>query len=687
MKSKTNPTGENEKTIQDLRSDFTDFVHVKVDEVREARTSWRYYHSVQYSKDELDALYKRKQPAIVFDRTSRKIDGLVGTVMRLRADPKAYPRTPAHEAGAELATCVLRYCLDSSKWIDVEQKSVLSAAVHGIAVCEIGIEPGDNDDPDIIVTAVDSTTFFYDPRSLAHDFSDARFMGVHRWVSEDEIEEMFPGKSEELPLFGSDYEGTDFDADKDQLWVNSKKKLRLVEHWYRSGGMWKWCIHIGTAIIDKGDSPFVDERGQSICRYIPFRNNVDQDGDAYGFVRKLKGPQDAMNQHRSKAIHIMNTRQIYARRGAFADIEKARREMMRPDGVIEFDMSKDDFSVEQPSQEFLQQTKYFEDARLEIENFGPNPALIGTGVDAKSGRALALMQQSGLAELGPFLGHYRAWKLRVYRALWNACRTHWKGERLIRVTDDEGLAQFVKLNALEIGPDFVPFIMNQLGALEVDIILDEGPDTTNAMGDTFDVLSTLAQSKFPVPPQAIIEVSSLPKSQKEKVLKLLAGPQADPEQVAAQQQAEAMAIAQAEQAKQQSQLQYKQAENQITLASKAQEAELSLRVAEQQAQLDLIKKQAEIELQANAKAAEQALAMQAAADDKEDSAEGETETEDSGEEDAPNNMAVLASLLEQNQQVTLMATQAMANAIAMASAPKRVIRGPDGRVEGVETIQ
>jgi hypothetical protein len=294
------------------------------------------------------------------------------------------------------------------------------------------------------------------------------------------------------------------------------------------------------------------------------------------------------------------------------------------------------------------------------------------------------MQQSGLAELGPFLGHYRAWKLRVYRAVWNACRTHWKAERLIRVTDDDGLAQFVKLNSLEFGPDFVPFIMNQLGALEVDIILDEGPDTTNAMGDTFDVLSTLAQSKFPVPPQAIIEVSSLPKSQKEKVLKLLAGPQADPEQLAAQQQAEAMAFAQAEQAKQQSQLQYKEAENQIVLASKAQEAELSLQVAERQAQLDLIKRQAEIELQANAKAAEQALSMQAMADATEDSAEGETE--DGGEEDAPNNMAVLASLLEQNQQVTLAATQAMASALAMANAPKRVIRGPDGRVEGVETV-
>lgn len=685
MKIKTDTSEEYQKTLAELRADFSDFVSVKADEVDEARTSWRYYHSAQYSEEEKKALTERGQPAIVFDRTSRKIDGLVGTVMRLRADPKAFPRTPLHEAGAELATSVLRYILDASQWVDIEQQCVLSAAVHGIGVCEIGLEKGDHEDMDIVLSNVDSTTFFYDPRSTKSDFSDARYMGVSRWVSDDEIEELFPGKSKILPLSGSDYETTAFDADKEQLWVNSKKKVRLVEHWYRHAGKWKWCIHTGGLILAKGDSPFVDERKQTICRYIAFKNNVDHDGDVYGFVRKLKGPQDAINQHRAKSIWIMNSRQLIARRGSFNDIEKVRREVKKPDGVIEYDGSLDDFRIEQPSQEFLQQTKYFEDARLELENFGPNPALIGTGVDAKSGRALALMQQSGLAELGPFLGHYRSWKLRVYKAVWNACRVHWTSERLIRVSDDDGLAQFIQINGLQFSPEGVPIIMNQLGALEVDIILDEGPDTTNAMGDTFDVLSTLAQSKFPVPPQAIIEVSSLPKSQKDKVTKLLAGPQADPEQMAAQQQAQMQAVMQAEQAKQSQALQFKQAESQIILASKAQEAELGLKIAEQQAQLDLIKKQAEIELTANAKMAEQAYAAQKMAeDDSAKEAESENETEDDASK--PDTMAILASLLEQNQQVTLMATQAMANAIAMANAPKRVIRGPDGRVEGVETI-
>lgn len=507
-----------------LRNQFSDFVSVKSAETDEARTSWRYYHSAQWTDEQSAILKKRGQPEITFDRVSRKIDGLVGTVQKLRTDPKAFPRTQAHEQGAELATICVRYVTDSSSWEDIERNQILSAAVPGIGGVELGLEPGDNSDPDITISDLDATTFFYDPRSLRPDFSDARYMGVSRFVSPEELDEMFPGASEKV---GSLEEGSDetlFDADKAPLWTNKARKLRLVEHWYKHFGEWVYCIYVASTKLASGKSPFIDDRGRSISRYIVWCNQVDHDGDRYGFVRRLKGPQDAINQHRSKAMHIMNTRQVWARRGTFQDAELVRREAARPDAFIEYDGTREDWSIEQPAQEFLQQTQYFQDAKLEIENFGPSPALIESGAAAKSGRALAMLQQNGLAELGPFLGHYRSWKIRVYRAIWANIKKHWTAERWIRVTDDDELAQFVQVNALQIGPDGMPRIINQLGALDVDIILDEGPDTTNVMGDVFDTMLSLAQNKAPIPPQALIELSPLPKSQKDKILKIISQP-------------------------------------------------------------------------------------------------------------------------------------------------------------------
>ncbi|MBS1725038.1 MAG: hypothetical protein JSS66_19025 [Armatimonadetes bacterium] len=500
-----------------LRKQFTDFASVKLREIDEAREAWRYYHGQQWTDEQIKVLRRRGQPVITFNRLARKINGLVGVVQKLRNDPKAFPRTIRSQGGADLATSVLRYVLDTSRWIDTERDSVLAACVAGIGVGELSLVQGDQQDPDIRFDEVDPFTYFYDPRSVKPDFSDARYDGVSRWVSEDEVEEMFPGKGKDLAQDSSGYETTPYDFDREFLWINERKRIRLVEHWYKHRGQWKYCIYANWTVLARGVSPFKDEDDNTRSRYVKFSAGVDQDGDRYGFVRIMKGPQDAINQHRSKAMHIMNTRQVIARQGAFTDTEKARREIARPDGFVEYNGQKDDIQIVTGDQEFLKQTQYFQDAREEIENYGPSPAIVGTGINQRSGRALAMMQQNGIAELGPFLGSYRRWKLEIYRSIWCAVRTHWQAQRYVRVTDDQDMAQFIQINALRVGPNGMPQLINSVAALDVDIILDEGPDTTNVMGDVNDTLMALASSGMQVPPQVIIETSTLPKTVKDKL--------------------------------------------------------------------------------------------------------------------------------------------------------------------------
>jgi hypothetical protein len=92
-----------------------------------------------------------------------------------------------------------------------------------------------------------------------------------------------------------------------------------------------------------------------------------------------------------------------------------------------------------------------QEAKNEIENFGPNPALIGQGLEDSSGRAIQLLQQAGIAELGPYLSAYKNWKIRVYRDIWNIIQRYWTSERWIRVTDDQNVAQFFQINKKAIG--------------------------------------------------------------------------------------------------------------------------------------------------------------------------------------------------------------------------------------------
>ena len=103
---------------------------------------------------------------------------------------------------------------------------------------------------------------------------------------------------------------------------------------------------------------------------------------------------------------------------------------------------------------------------------------------------------------------------------------HWTAERILRVTNDQGVARYMTLNTVAADPWGRPMLVNAIGQIDVDILIDEGPDTTNVMGDVFDTLQSLAQNNVPVPPAVIIEASALPQSKKQQLIQMLS--QQDP---------------------------------------------------------------------------------------------------------------------------------------------------------------
>jgi hypothetical protein len=225
-----------------------------------------------------------------------------------------------------------------------------------------------------------------------------------------------------------------------------------------------------------------------------------------------------------------------------------------------------------------------QEAKTEIENFGPNPALIGQGLEDSSGRAIALLQQAGMAELGPYLSAYKNWKIRVYRCIWNIITEHWKAERWIRVTDDQNVAQFFQINKLD-GPVRPPAIVNAIGSMDVDFIIDEGPDSINMQADAAMTLQSLGPQFAQQFPEIAIELSPLESVVKTKMLKKIqaaqqAPPKPDPKVLAmqAQQQLDQQAAAQ--------DAQRKAAEFQADQERQAQKAAFDRKQAEDQMAFD-----------------------------------------------------------------------------------------------------
>jgi hypothetical protein len=518
--------GEELPRVTRRRREFESYASAKSREIDEQRLSWRYYHVDQWTADQLRILKRRQQPAVTFDRTGRKIDSLSGTIRRLRTDPKAYPNTPNGEAGAEVATQVIRTINDASFAEDLEVECCRDALIHGIGVSELMLTKGDKQDPDLRFGYIDPRTFFYDPRSTKNNFHDTRYHGIYKWADSDEVETVFPGSRDAIREARADDGGywSAFDSDREVMWTDTENRLRLIDHWYKQGNIWRWCLHVGSIELMTGQSPFLNERGQSISKFQAFAAYIDSEGQHYGLIRRLKGPQDAINQHRSKAIHIMNTRQLKLKEGSVDDVEVTRREAARPDGVLVYRGDPKDLEVIQPEQEFIQQTNYYQDAKTEIDGFGPNQQLISEFGQNVSGRAANMLQQAGLAELGPFLKNFRMWKLERYRAAWLAAQKFWTSDRMLRVTDDQQIVQFMQINGIGLNEFGVPVLVNMLGNIDVEIKIDEGKDSESVMSDIFDLLIALAQNNVPIPPAAIIEASGLPLSEKKKLQQMAAQP-------------------------------------------------------------------------------------------------------------------------------------------------------------------
>ena len=515
-----------------LKRQYQDFAAIKNAEALEMRQSRHYYHGDQWTREEIAILRARKQPPVTSNRIVRKIDAIVGLVERLRQDPKAYARTPKHDEGAELASATLRFVLDNNDWKSKSSRVAHAGAIDGIAGIEYDLVPGDEGDPSLELHITYGDGFFYDPRSVDEGFTDARFLGVSKPVDADQVKELVPDRAAEIDDLFSDT-GTDMTTpaaqDRDINWSQSnEKKLQLVDHWYIKGGKWRWCLYVGSTMLMQGVSPFIDERGKTFPRYRMFSAAVDHDGDRYGFVRNLKGPQDEINHRRSKGLHLLNSRRVVSEKGAVDDVEVARREWAKPDGWVETNpgmkMEPDTSTVS----DFKGQLEMLQEAKNEIENFGPNPALIGQGLEDSSGRAIQLLQQAGIAELGPYLSAYKNWKIRVYRDIWNIIQRYWTSERWIRVTDDQNVAQFFQINKLEFDQYGRPAIVNAIGSLDVDIIIDEGPDAVNLQGDSMMVLQSLGPQFAQMFPEIALELSPLPNSVKKPMLDKIQAKQNQP---------------------------------------------------------------------------------------------------------------------------------------------------------------
>ena len=529
-----------------------------------------YKDGKQLSDEERKALKKRKQPPVIDNKIQDKCDTLIGIEQQTRTDPKAYPRTPEHEDAADAATDALRYVKDDSGFTEVTTAAYDNLMTEGLCAGEVIIEKRKGKQPGVKMNRIRWDRLYYDPHSLELDYSDARYKGFFTWMDADAAVALYPGKKDVISQSWAGTENTEGDTfdDKPRYAVMSgkRKRIQIFTTYFREDDQWMravWCS--GGYLEGPEKSNYKNEDGEPDCCIELQAVYKDRDGNPYGSVQRWLDLQDAHNKRHSKMLHLLNTKQLKAEKGAFPDINQARAELHKPDGVIEHIKG---FEVEVVTNLDMAQGQFqlLQYTDQQLSSTGPNAALMGNTGDI-SGKAKQLDQQAGSLMTAPLANALRSWKLRMYRHAWNRVRQYWTSEMWIRVTDDEDNVRFVGLNqpttfgemaAKKLKKEKIPdeqkqqilqqmaqdpqsqqpTVENNVAEMDVDIIIDEAPDTITVQSEEFVQLVELAKSgAVQIPPKALITASQLRSQTKKLILDQLSG-ENDPmaQQMAAMQQ-------------------------------------------------------------------------------------------------------------------------------------------------------
>lgn len=516
-----------------------------------------YYDGFQWTQDELDTLRERKQPPTTANRIAPKINALIGYEKTRRTDPKAYPRTPRHEKDAESATDALRYIAEKNCFDEIRSDVAESLFIEGCAAVTVTVEKS-RDGWEVCLNRVPWDRFYRDPHSRARDFSDARWMGAVIWMDEDEalqkfkdtpgIEEIVSGSYNDVGIPVETYD------DRPRLiWSDTdRRRIRVLQHRWIENGVWHMAtLCFGGFLRGPQESPYLDDEGLPDNDMVAVSAFVTRENQRYGMVWNMLSVQDEINKRRSKALHLLTMRQVIAEHGAVKSVAAAKRELAKPDGFIEINPGMR-FEINPEMAKFQGEMALLQEAKAEIDASGVNPALEGDR-RAPSGRAQELMTATALQEQSVAFDALRHWSWRVYRAAWCRVRQFWTAEKWVRVTDDESNMRWVGLNrpvtAAEevqrmaeqgqpippqlqmiatVDPQAVVRTENPVATLDVDILVEDGPDTITIQAEQFQALVEMKRADpMAIPTEMVIEASSL--RNKDKILEHLKKGQVPPQ--------------------------------------------------------------------------------------------------------------------------------------------------------------
>ena len=447
--------------IETLRDTFKIGLEVFEESYYEGKRAERYYHDDQYTEKERNIIIKRKQPLETYNIFKQYSRLLLGYMHTRVTNVRFNPQQPDDTYLSNILTDLVDHVFRRNRMETEGDKIKLDFALTGLC-CSYQI-PVKTDAVDefgrpmyeIKIKHVPASEIILDPMSNAEDYSDARFLHRHRWVSASDMKKLFPKKKKEID---------DLPADSD---INEERTESSLEYKFNHSfdGYHKHYKHhklIHTVLIDEDDKAWsiywsgetILEKQEITFRKVRFPYRVHKlhqsdRSEYYGLFREVFESQRALNQAIIKIQNLCNTTKVYVNKNKMKEgMDVFIRQVSGVSEVVELNGP--------PSENILihERAKEIEDQYIIVEKtleriqkvLGINDAFLGFGMAYDPANKTQMHKQAASMSLTYFVSRMEQFYRLVGEDIANYIQQYYKAHQIISLADPIDGQKLMELN-------------------------------------------------------------------------------------------------------------------------------------------------------------------------------------------------------------------------------------------------
>ena len=434
------------KKAQDYFTFSIDYYEESRAEAQEIRD---FNHNKHYTSMQLSVLRNRKQPAETFNIIKSYKRVLSGYLSSTINNINVKATTPDYTNKAVLGSDITKYTLRNNHFdmfrAEVQDELILSGMLgYETRVVDTGKKDKFGTPiVDIQFKFIPEKYLVKDPLSTAYDYSDGRFIHKFKWVPEETIKAIYPGKVKELSEYAERVRGTTIDQGTGTfqgLYYRYKNFLLVTSQLKYNDKIYElvWCNDI---LLEQRD---ITHLGRFSIK--PFIMETDDENKYYGLFREVLESQKAINQALIQIQLLVNTNKVFVNTNIVKDLELFKKQYDRVNAVVGIS-DLNGYRVENLSGEVIQQYNIISSALDRIKQvLNLNDSFLGMAGSSASGRQVKLQQNMTASALQYLTSKLNFIYTTLAKDIIELSKLYFVANRVIIVNDSINGDKYVELN-------------------------------------------------------------------------------------------------------------------------------------------------------------------------------------------------------------------------------------------------